>query len=43
MAHWDSAQGQVKIVKKSKNTPTCDIPPRKPQTQTEKLFFFDVK
>jgi len=33
------AQGQVKVVKKMQNTPTCDIPPSKRQTKNEKKFF----
>jgi len=32
-------QGQVKVAKKCKNTPTCGIPPWKRQTENEKLFF----
>jgi len=42
MAHWDSAQGQARWPKWHKNTPTCDVPPRKPQTQKKRRFFFDV-
>jgi len=44
MAHWDCAQGQAKMAKKSKSTPTCDVSPRKPQSQNEKIYFyFDSK
>jgi len=32
-------QGQVKVATKCKNTPTCDVPPRKRQTKNKKLFF----
>ena len=42
MAHWDSAQGQAKMAKITQNTPTCDVTPRKPQTQNEKCYFFNV-
>jgi len=37
MAQWVVVQGQVKVVKKSKNNPTCSGLPSKPQT--ENLFF----
>ena len=40
MAHWDGAQGQAKMAKITQNTPTCDIPPRKAQTQNEKKIFY---
>jgi len=39
MAHWDGAQGQAKMVKITQNTPTYDVPHRKPQAKNEKLFF----
>jgi len=38
MAHWDGAQGQAKMAIYRKNTPTCDVSPRKTQTQNEKFF-----
>ena len=42
MAQWVGDQGQVKVAKKSLNTPTCSGPPanRKPNTENEKRFFF---
>jgi len=40
MAHWDGAQDQAKMAKITQNTPTCDVLPKKPQTQNEKRFFF---
>jgi len=39
MAQWVGVQGQVKVTKKRKNTPTCGVPPREPQTENEKRFF----
>jgi len=39
MVQWVGAQGQVKVAKKCKNTPTCDIPPSKRQTKNKKIFF----
>jgi len=39
VAQWVGAQGQVKVVKKSKNTPICSGPPSEPQTENEKHFF----
>jgi len=38
MAQWVVVQGQVKVAKKSKNTPTCSGPPSEPQTEKENLF-----
>jgi len=37
MAQWVVVQGQVKVAKKSKNTPNCSVAPSEPQT--ENLFF----
>ena len=42
MGQLVGAQGQVKVAKKCKNTPTCDVPPSKRQTKNKKNFFFDV-
>jgi len=39
MGQWVEAQGQVKVAKKHKNTPPCDVPPSECQTKNEKLFF----
>jgi len=39
MAQWVGVQGQVKVAKKSKNTPTCSGPPCEPQTENENRFF----
>ena len=36
MSQWVGAQGQVKV---AKNTPTCDVSPRKPPTENENIFF----
>jgi len=43
MAQWVLVQGQVKVAKKSKNTPKCSGPPSEPQTENENRFFFDFK
>ena len=40
MAQWVVVQGQVKVAKKSKNTPNCSSPPSEPQTENENCFFF---
>ena len=40
MGQWVEAQGQVKVAKKCKNTPTYDIPPSERQTKNEKKFFW---
>jgi len=42
MADWICGQGRVKVAKKRKNTPTCDVPHRELQTQNEKKLFFKV-
>ena len=39
MAQWVGVQGQLKVAKKSKNTPTCNRPPSEPQTKRENRFF----
>jgi len=39
MAQWVVVQGQVKVTKKSKNTPTCSGPLSEPQTEIENRFF----
>ena len=39
MAHWDGAQGQAMMTKITQNPPTCDVTPRKAQTQNENFFF----
>ena len=39
MTQWVGVQGQVKVAKKRKNTPTCSGPPTEPQTETENSFF----
>jgi len=39
MAQWVGVQGQVKVAKKSQNTPTCSGLPSEPQTENEKRFF----
>ena len=39
MAHWDGTQDQAKMVKITQNTPTCDVTPRKAQTQNENFIF----
>jgi len=41
MGQWVGAQGQVKVSRKCKNTPTYDVPPSERQTKN-KIFFFDV-
>jgi len=43
MAQWVGIQGQVKLAKKSQNTPTCSGPASETQTENEKRFFFDFK
>jgi len=43
MAQWVVVQGQVKVAKNSKNTPTCSDPPSEPQTENENSFLFDFK
>ena len=40
MAQWIGVQGQVKMAKKSKNTPTCSGPPIEPQTENRFFFYF---
>ena len=40
MAHWVGAQGLVKLAKNAKTSPHYDVTPREPQTQNEKIFFF---
>jgi len=42
MAQWVVAQGQVNVVKKSKNTPTCSGPTSESQTENENRFFFII-
>jgi len=39
MAHWISAQGQIKWVKNSKTCLLCDVTKRKPPTQIKQLSF----
>ena len=39
MAQWVVAQGQVNVVKKSKNTPTCSGPTSESQTENDNRFF----
>ena len=39
MGQLVGSQGQVKVAKKCKNTPTCDVPPSKPQTKNKKIIF----
>ena len=39
MGQLAAAQGQVKVAKKCKNIPTCDVPPSKCQTKNRKIFF----
>jgi len=39
MAQLVGVQGQVKVAKKSQNTPTCSGPPSEPHTENEKRFF----
>jgi len=39
MAQWVGVQGEVKVAKKSKNTPTCSGSPSEPQTKNENRFF----
>ena len=38
MAQWVVVQGQVKVAKKSKNTPTFSGPPANPKPKTKILF-----
>jgi len=40
MAHWVGAQDQVKLAKKTQNTPMDDVIHRKYHTQIKKKFFF---
>jgi len=35
VAHWIGTKGQVKLAKKTQNTPTYDVTYRRPQTQYE--------
>ena len=42
MAQWSGVQGQVKVAKKSKITPTCSGPPSEPQTENENRFFVSI-
>ena len=39
MGQLVGAQGQGKVAKKCKSTPTCDVPPNKRQTKNKKHFF----
>jgi len=39
MAHWISAQGQLKLVKSSKTCLLCDVTKRKPPPKSNNLFF----
>ena len=39
MGQLVGAQGQVKVAKKSKNTPTCDVPPANAKPKTNKIVF----
>jgi len=39
MAQWVVVQGQVKVAKKSKNTPTCSGLPSELQTENKNCFF----
>jgi len=39
MAHWVGTQGQVKLAKKTQNTPTCDVPPENPELESKNVFF----
>ena len=39
MAQWIGVQGQVKVTKKSKNTPTCSGPTSEPQTENKNCSF----
>jgi len=39
MGQWVGTQGQVKVAKKCKNTPTSDVTPSKRQTKNKKIFF----
>jgi len=41
MAHWVSAQGQVKLANNAKTSLHYDVISRKPQTQNN--FFFNLK
>jgi len=39
MAHWISAQGQLKWVKDSKTCLLCDVTKRKPPPKSNNVFF----
>jgi len=39
MAQWVVVQGQVKVAKKSKISPTWSGPPSEPQTENKNVFF----
>ena len=41
MAQWVGVKGQVRVAKKSQNTPTCGAPPAnsKPKPKTKNVFF----
>jgi len=39
MGQLVGAQGQVKVAKKCKNTPTCDVPPANAKPKTKKFVF----
>jgi len=44
MAHWAAPKARQRWPKSRKNNPTCDILPRKAQTQNKNYFFdFDYK
>jgi len=39
MAHMAAPRAKQRWPKQPKNTTTCDVPPRKAQTQNEKFLF----
>jgi len=43
MAHWISAQGQLKWVKNSKNCLLCDVTKIKTHTQTKQFFLIETR
>jgi len=43
MAHWISAQGQVKLVKNWKTCLLCEVTKRNPPTQIKQLFVIETR
>jgi len=43
MAHWISAQGQLKLVKSSKTCLLCDVTKRKPPPKSNNFFKIETR